>query len=172
MLFWILPGICTLKDETSVLPHQLLSWEYPLLREPGPYHVKGGNNNNVTFHNLTTPLGTVWYIHRGSGSGSGFNGSGSKTLKWTSVEFSFIRGSVADPNPGSGAFLTHGSGIRDGVHPGSYFRELRNNFWGLKYLNSLMRIRNTFDPGSGMEKFWSGINIPAPEHWSCENLYF
>jgi hypothetical protein len=40
--------------------------------------------------------------------------------------------------------------------PGSYFLELRNLFllfWGLKYLNSLMRIR---DPGwrqfgSGME---------------------
>jgi hypothetical protein len=38
-----------------------------------------------------------------------------------------------------------GSGIqiRD-EQPGSYFRELRNNFWGLKHLNA--------DPGSGMEK--------------------
>ncbi len=33
--------------------------------------------------------------------------------------------------------------IRDEQH-GSYFPELRNNFFGLKYLNSLMRIR---DPG-------------------------
>jgi hypothetical protein len=33
-----------------------------------------------------------------------------------------------------------GSRIRD-EQPGSYFRELRNNFLGLKYLNSLMRIR-------------------------------
>ncbi len=36
---------------------------------------------------------------------------------------------VADP--GSGAFLTPGSGIRFGIRdeqPGSYFRELRNNF--------------------------------------------
>jgi hypothetical protein len=36
-----------------------------------------------------------------------------------------------------------GSGIRD-EQPGSYFLELRNHFFGLKYLNSLMRIR---DPG-------------------------
>jgi hypothetical protein len=43
--------------------------------------------------------------------------------------------------------------IRD-EQPGSYFRKLRNHFLGLKYLHSLMRIR---DPalkkfGSGMEK--------------------
>jgi hypothetical protein len=40
-----------------------------------------------------------------------------------------------------------GSGIQD-EQPGSYFLELRNHFFGLKYLNSLMRIR---DPESGME---------------------
>jgi hypothetical protein len=40
-------------------------------------------------------------------------------------------------DPGSGAFLTPGSGIRDGQeirirdeHPGLYFRELGNNFLG------------------------------------------
>jgi hypothetical protein len=41
------------------------------------------------------------------------------------------RTSVADPDLGSGAFLTLGSGmgkIRD-EQPGSYFRELRNNLW-------------------------------------------
>ncbi len=37
--------------------------------------------------------------------------------------------------------------IRD-EQPGSYFPELINHFFGLKYLNSLMRIQ---DPGSGME---------------------
>jgi hypothetical protein len=68
-----------------------------------------------------------------------------------------------------------GSGIRD-EQPGSYFLELRNNFfgfvWGLKYINSLMRIR---DPG--WRQFGSGIrdgkksdpgsriNIPDPQHW-------
>jgi hypothetical protein len=31
--------------------------------------------------------------------------------------------------------------IRD-EQPGSYFRELRNQFFGLKYLNYLMRIRD------------------------------
>jgi hypothetical protein len=43
-----------------------------------------------------------------------------------------------------------GSGIRD-EQPGSYFPELRNHFFvflGLKFINSLMRIR---DLGSGME---------------------
>jgi hypothetical protein len=50
--------------------------------------------------------------------------------------------SVADSDSGSGASLTPGSGIRD-EQPGSYFRELRNNFCVQK-LNSLMRIR---DPG-------------------------
>jgi hypothetical protein len=34
-------------------------------------------------------------------------------------------GKKSDPDPGSG------SGIRD-EHPGSYSRELRNNFFGLK----------------------------------------
>jgi hypothetical protein len=64
-----------------------------------------------------------------------------------------VKFSVSNPYPGSGAFLTpgsgmgkksgSGSGIRD-KQPGSYFLELRNPFFGLKYLNSLMRIR---DPG-------------------------
>ncbi len=98
----------------------------------------------------------------------------------------FVFASVADPDPGLGAFLTPGSGIRDGrksasgyrirdEQPGSYFLELRNHFlafFGLKYLNSLMRIR---DPRSGMETVrirdgkksdpGSGINIPDPPHW-------
>jgi hypothetical protein len=67
--------------------------------------------------------------------------------------------SVADP--GSGAFLTPGSGMGErsgsGIqdeNPGSYFWVLRNHFFGLKFLNSLRRI---WDPGwkklgSGMEK--------------------
>ncbi len=73
--------------------------------------------------------------------------------------------SVADPDPGLGAFLTPGSGIRDGrksasgsgildEQPGSYFLVLRNHlfaFLGLKCLNSL-RIR---DPG--WRQFGSGM---------------
>jgi hypothetical protein len=66
--------------------------------------------------------------------------------------------SVADPDPGSGAFLTPGSGIRDGQkvsirirdeQSGSYFLELRNHFFvffGVKILKFL-----DADPGSGME---------------------
>ncbi len=48
-----------------------------------------------------------------------------------------------------------GSGIRD-EQPGSYFLELRNHFFGLKYLNSLMRIR---DPG--WKQFGPGIRDPG-----------
>jgi hypothetical protein len=92
--------------------------------------------------------------------------------------------SVADPDPGSGAFLTPGSGmgknqdpeIRD-EQPGSYFRELRNHFFGLKYLNSLMQIRDpewkNSDPGSGMEKNSdprSAINIPNPQHCGDQEI--
>ena len=44
--------------------------------------------------------------------------------------------SVADPDPGSGAFLNPGSGIRNG-QPGSYFRELRNIFFAVKILKFL-----------------------------------
>jgi hypothetical protein len=86
-----------------------------------------------------------------------------------------------------GAFLTPVSGIWDGrksasesgirdEQPRSYFLELRNHFLaffgGLKYLNSLIRIR---DPGwrqfgSGIRDGkksdpGSGINIPDPQHW-------
>jgi hypothetical protein len=38
--------------------------------------------------------------------------------------------SVADPDPGSGAFLISGSGIRDGwKNPDHTFEILENNFW-------------------------------------------
>jgi hypothetical protein len=57
--------------------------------------------------------------------------------------------------------------IRD-EQPGSYFRELKKQFFGLKYLIKFFYV----DPGSGMEKNsnpgWkkvgSGINIPDPQH--------
>ncbi len=89
--------------------------------------------------------------------------------------------SVADPDPGSGAFLTPGSGmgkkswsgpgfrIRDD-QPGSYFLELRNHFFGLNYLNSLMRIRDPewkkSVPGFGMEKsrIWNKHPGSATRH--------
>jgi hypothetical protein len=56
--------------------------------------------------------------------------------------------SVADPG-----WLKERIRIRD-EQPESYFRELKNHFLGLKYLNSLMRIRDgkNSDPGFRMEK--------------------
>jgi hypothetical protein len=49
-----------------------------------------------------------------------------------------------------------GSGIRD-EQPGSYFLELRNHFFGLKYIKILKFFDDVRDPGwrqfgSGMEK--------------------
>ncbi len=105
-------------------------------------------------------------------------------------------------DPGSGSGIGKKSGFRSGIRirdgkPGSYFWELRNHYYGLKYLNSLMRIR---DPTSGMEKIhirdqgsrmgkiWIqdlgfgmekirirdprfGINIPDQQNWkSCRQI--
>jgi hypothetical protein len=59
--------------------------------------------------------------------------------QWQLFLLGYIGTSVADPDPGSGAFLTPQSGIRDGQkikirirdeQTGSYFRELRTNFLG------------------------------------------
>jgi hypothetical protein len=76
--------------------------------------------------------------------------------------------SVADPDPGSGAFLTPGSGIRI-EQTGSYSYSLETIFWGLKYLHSFMRIR---DPDTGWKKFGSGIrkNILDPQHCPCHRV--
>ncbi len=98
---------------------------------------------------------------------------------------------IGDPGSGMGKKSGSGFRIRDPdlkKQPGSYLRELRNHFLELKYLNSLMRIRDpgwkkfgseirdgkNSDPGSGMEKIrirdsGSGINIPDPQHWSKPN---
>jgi hypothetical protein len=88
------------------------------------------------------------------------------------------------------AFLTPGSGIRDGrksvsgsgirdEQPGSYFLELRNDFFaffGVKILKFFDE-----DPGSVMEtvrirdpgwiKVGSGINIPGPPHCWVPGVY-
>jgi hypothetical protein len=58
------------------------------------------------------------------------------------------------------------SGSGSGMNNPNHIPEsLETIFWGLKYLNSLMRIRNPGwkKLGSGMEKFGSGINIPDPQ---------
>jgi hypothetical protein len=54
-----------------------------------------------------------------------------------------VEASVADPDQGSGAFFDPYIRIRSrDEQPGSYFRELRNNFLEIKYLNSSMGIRD------------------------------
>jgi hypothetical protein len=57
-----------------------------------------------------------------------------------------------------------GSGISNLDH---ISESLEKMFFGLKSLNSLMRIRDgkTSDPGSG-------INIPDPQHWHCVDRNF
>jgi hypothetical protein len=63
---------------------------------------------------------------------------------------------MQDLDPGSRS----GNQIRD-EQPGSYFLELRNNFFGLKYFTTLKRIRD------GKIRIWnpgSGKNIPDPQH--------
>jgi hypothetical protein len=71
-----------------------------------------------------------------------------------SVSAKLLR-SVADPDPGSGAFLTPGSGIRNRFFPdpgsripdpGSkpIFWELSDNFLGYKFYNSLKICPNSF----------------------------
>jgi hypothetical protein len=89
-----------------------------------------------------------------------------------------ISGSVADPDPGSGVLWPldpesgigkksgSGSGIRiQDEQPKFYFRELRNHFFWLKYLNSLMRIR---DPG--WKKFGSRIRNKHPGSATLNSL--
>jgi hypothetical protein len=78
-------------------------------------------------------------------------------VKWedcvqkSATNISCLGPSVADPDPGSGAFLTPGSGIRNRFFPdpGSripnpYFWELRDNFLGKKFYNSLKIGPNFF----------------------------
>jgi hypothetical protein len=73
-----------------------------------------------------------------------------------------------DPGSGMGKMSRSGSGIwiRD-EQPGSYFLELRNHYWGLKYLISL-RIRDgkISDPKAGMGKirFRDPDKHPESEH--------
>jgi len=70
--------------------------------------------------------------------------SGEGGVGWVAV----LRIRIRDPvpflplDPGSGMGKKSGSGFRiQNEQPVSYFRELRNHFFGLKYLNSLMRTR-------------------------------
>ncbi len=89
--------------------------------------------------------------------------------------------SVADPDPGSGAFLTPWSGIRNRIFqildPNPYIWELSDNFMGKKLYNSLkidpnfflqhfktkiiINLWNFFSPFSFVAVLGSGIRDPG-----------
>ncbi len=79
-------------------------------------------------------------------------------LKATSVLVLRIR--IRDPR-----WVKNRIRIQD-EQPGSYLRELRNQFFGFKYLNYLMQIRDRKNSDPGLKTFGSGINIPDPQHCS------
>jgi hypothetical protein len=68
---------------------------------------------------------------------------------------------VADSGPGSRTEKKSRSGMNI---PDHISESLVKKFWGKKFLNSLMRIRDPgyFDPGSGIEKFRSGTRDKHP----------
>jgi hypothetical protein len=115
------------------------------------------------------------------GSAKNINGGGSCTCR--ALLMSYVK-SLVDPDPGSGAFLTpgsgmgrksaSGSGIRD-EQPGSYFLELRNHFFGVKIYKIVLKIArirdgDSSDPGSGMEK--SRIRDKHPGSATLITTYF
>ncbi len=79
--------------------------------------------------------------------------------------------SVADPDPGSGAFLTPGSGMgkksgsgSEMSNPDHISERLEIIFLGLKYLNSVMQhCRFGIRDGKNSD-LGSGLNIPDPQH--------
>ena len=104
-----------------------------------------------------------------------------RNKSWSSESTTQDLTSVADPEPGSGIGCLFDPWIRDGRksasgsgmnNPDRIFESLETIFllfWGLKYLNSLMRIRNR-DPG--WRQFGSGIRDGKksdPQHWLPQN---
>jgi hypothetical protein len=86
-------------------------------------------------------------------------GEGATASDGPSSQSGLLQSSVADPDPGSGAFLTLGSGMgkKSGSgmnNPDHISESLETIFLGLKYVNSFMCIRDgkNDDPGSGMQK--------------------
>jgi hypothetical protein len=63
--------------------------------------------------------------------------------------------SVADPDPGSGALLTPGSGMNN--HLDHISESLETIFW--------VKILKFFDANQGWKKLGSVIIIPDPQHW-------
>jgi hypothetical protein len=86
-----------------------------------------------------------------------------------------VYGSVADPDPGSGVFLTPGSGMGKKSRSGSGMNildhiseSLETIFW--VNIHKFFDADADLDPGifltqdPGWKKFGSGINIPDPQH--------
>ncbi len=86
--------------------------------------------------------------------------------------------SVRDPDPGSGAFFTPGSGMDKKLGSGSGMNNPDHISECIETI-SWDKILEFFDahPGwkkfeSGMKKFGSGINIPDPQHCLFHFLFF
>jgi hypothetical protein len=78
--------------------------------------------------------------------------------------------SVAGPDPGSGAFLTTGSGMGKKSGSGSGMNNpdhislsLETIFW-IEILKFLKQIRDGNNSEPGWKKVGPGINIPDPQH--------
>jgi hypothetical protein len=59
----------------------------------------------------------------------------------------------------------YGSGMNNQDHIFQSLETIFLVFLGLKYLNSLMRIRDEDSSDPGWKKVGSGINISDPQHW-------
>ncbi len=131
-----------------------------------------------------SPCSTAsWRKHCRTSAGVSFLASavrdGRAGREWTGLTKSVERGypnanlvpwessSVADPDPGSGAFLTPGSGMAkksgsgSGMNNPDHISEsLKTIFW--------VKILKIFDVDPGWKKVGSGsgINIPDPQHWN------
>ncbi len=74
---------------------------------------------------------------------------------------------VSDPYGSGSATLVKTQDPDPRWTSGSFFRERKKQFLGLKYLNSLMRmrIRESLNLDPGWKKIGSGKNIPDPQQW-------
>ncbi len=93
-------------------------------------------------------------------------------------EKAFMHYSVADPDPGSGAFLTPGSGIRNRFFPdlgfripNSYFREFSDNILGKKFYNSLRIAPNFILQHLKTKIMYNFVKFVATYRERCGYLY-
>jgi hypothetical protein len=80
-----------------------------------------------------------------------------------------MRSSVEDPDSGSGAFLTLGSGMGKKSGSGSGVNNPDHISESLEYI-FWVTILKYFDADPGWKKFGTGINIPDLQH-CCEAIY-